>query len=298
MTDFELGWGDEDEPAQAADTLTAADQSRQEKQAAQIAAAVNTAVDAARPGLDKVPDPVEPAGEGELTAAEAERLRLCNEGIDLGNRAWFIQGKALDTVATGRLFRTTPHRLEPGRTYATIEEWAEIEKGISVGQCSKLRAAWDIGEVLAARGFQPNPGQVREIIPVKTAFGLKAAVAVYVMVADAAGSDRITAARLRETVKLLPGDLELDQDDDVDVLAKTIKGVLVSEAPAPTPAAIPPAIHRAVDRRALDLANVLDRGRIPRTEVQRHLLEAFADPDDTAVYDAVLDRLRKANKKQ
>ncbi|MEU5748278.1 hypothetical protein ABZ804_22400 [Streptomyces sp. NPDC047726] len=294
MSDFNLGWGDEEEPDQTADTLTAVDRTRQDKQAAQLA----SAVEAARPGLDKVPDPVEPAGEGELTAEEQERLRLCDEGIDLGNQAWFIQGKALDTIATGRLFRATPHKLEPGRNYATIEEWAEVEKGVSVGQCSKLRAAWDIGEVLAARGFKPNPGQVREIIPVKTAFGLNAAVAVYVMVADAAGPSKITAARLRETVKMLPGDLELDQDDDVDVLAKTIKGVLVNEAPAVALPAIPAAVHRAVERRALDMANVLDRGRIPRTEVQRHLLEAFADPDDTVVYDAVLDRLKKAHKQQ
>ncbi|MGW2550023.1 hypothetical protein [Streptomyces sp. NPDC001635] len=301
-SDFDLGWGDEDEPEATADTLTAVDTGRDEKhqltQAKLIADQVAAAVEEAQPGLHKIPDPVEPAGDGALTDEEAERFRLCNDGIDLGNVAWFIQGKSLDTVAVGRLFRATPHRLEPHRTYSTIEEWAETEKGISNSQCSKLRAAWEIGEVLAARGYTSNPGQVREIVPVRNAFNLNAAIGLYVLVAETVGSDQVTAARLRETVKMLPGDLELDDEDDPEALAKVIQGVLVGELPAtPTPApAIPAAVRRAVDRRAVELADALDRGRIPRSEVQRHLLEAFADETDTTVFEAVLERMKQAGK--
>ncbi|MFB7403422.1 hypothetical protein ACFCZR_24920 [Streptomyces rubiginosohelvolus] len=266
-----------------------------DRQAA-IEQVVAIAVEEARPGLRKIPDPVEPAGEGELTADEEVRLQECNDGVDLGNTAWFIQGKALDTIATGRLFRTTPHKLEPERCYATIEEWAEVEKGISVGQCSKLRAAWEIGEVLVARSHQTNPGQVREIVPVRNAHGLNASVAVYEMVADNAPNGKVTAELLRRMVKLLPGDLELDQGEDVDTVSKTIQGAIVGQAQpetAPAVPAIPPAVRRAVDRRAVDLANVLDRSRIPRAEVQRHLLEAFADDSDPTVYEAVLARMRQ-----
>ncbi|MGW3627611.1 hypothetical protein [Streptomyces sp. NPDC000880] len=296
-TEFELGWGNEDEPEETANTLTAVDTTRdaqhRQTQATLIAEHVAAAVEEARPGLDKIPDPVEPAGEGELTAEEEQRFALCTDGIALHDIAWFMLGKSLDTIATGRLFRRTPHKLEPERYYATIEEWAEVEKGISVSQCSKLRAAWELGEVLMARGYSSNPGQVREIVPVKNAYGLNGAIAVYVLVADTVGTDKVTADRLRQTVKMLPGDLQLDQDDDPDVLAKTIKGVLVGELPAsPTPA-IPPAVRRAVDRRAVDLANFLDRSRIPRTEVERHLLEAFADEDDNTVFEAVLGRMKK-----
>ncbi|MGY4936031.1 hypothetical protein ACWD7T_34070 [Streptomyces sp. 900116325] len=299
-SDYDLGWGEEEEPQETANTLTAVDTGRDKKQkqnqAKLIAEQVEAAVEAVRPGLDKIPDPVEPAGEGALTPEEEERFRLCNDGIDLGNKAWFIMGKALDTAAVGRLFRNTPHKLEPERCYATIEEWAPLEKGISVGQCSKLRAAWELGEVLAARGYNANPGQVREIVPVRNAFNLNAAIAVYVLAVDTVGADKVTAERLREVVKMLPGDLQLDEDDDPDVLAKTIKGVLVGELPPSGVPAIPPAVKRAVDARAIALANDLDRGRIPRAEVQLHLLQAFADEDDPTVFNAVLDRMKQAGK--
>jgi hypothetical protein len=259
-------------------------------------AAIDAAVEEARPGLHKIPDPVEPAGEGELTDEELQRFKECDDGIDLGNQAWFIQGKALDTIAVGRLFRDTPHKLEPHRNYETIEEWAPLEKGVSVGQCSKLRAAWAIGEVLAARGFDANPGQVREIVPVRNAFNLNAAIAVYVLVADTWGKDKVTAERLRNTVKMLPGDLKLDEDEDVDALAKTIKGVLVEELQPAASRAIPPAVTRAVDKRAIGIADALNRPRIPRSEVTLRLMEAFADPEDSTVYDAVLERMQEAEK--
>ncbi|MFF1600720.1 hypothetical protein ACFVYV_24980 [Streptomyces mirabilis] len=259
-------------------------------------AAIAAAVEEAKPGLHKIPDPVEPAGEGALTDEEQVRYRECLDGVDLGNQAWFIQGKALDTIAVGRLFRDTPHKLEPHRNYETIEEWAPLEKGISVGGCSKLRAAWAIGEVLAARGFDANPGQVREIVPVRNAFNLNAAIAVYVLVADTWGKDNVTAERLRNTVKMLPGDLQLDEDEDVDALAKTIKGVLVEELQPAASRAIPPAVTRAVDKRAIGIADALNRPRIPRSEVTLRLMEAFADPEDTTVYDAVLDRMQQAEK--
>ncbi|MFJ2225643.1 hypothetical protein ACIOFY_37075 [Streptomyces anulatus] len=280
------------------DRLARNGRTTEEEREAAEAARINDAVEEARPGLHKIPDPVEPAGEGELTPDEQERLQACNDGVDLGNTAWFIQGKALDTIATGRLFRTTSHKLEPGRCYRTIEEWAEIEKGISVGRCSKLRAAWEIGEVLVARSHPTNPGQVREIVPVKNAHGLNAAVAVYEMVADNAPNGKVTADLLRRMVKLLPGDLELDQDEDVDAVSRTIQGAIVGQAQpeiASAPA-IPPAVRRAVDRRAIGLADKLNRSRIPRTEVERHLFEAFADDTDFTVYEAVLARMQEAAK--
>ncbi|MEV8344507.1 hypothetical protein ACFVHQ_22615 [Actinomycetes bacterium NPDC127524] len=298
--DFEVGWGDEGEPDRTADTLNDVDTRREAKrkktQDVDITAAIEQAVEEARPGLHKVPDPVEPAGEGELTDEERQRYEECLDGVDLGNVAWFIQGKALDTIAVGRLFRDTPHKLEPERNYDTIEEWAPLEKGISVGQCSKLRAGWEIGEVIAARDYKSNPGQVRELVPVKNAFGLKAAIAVYVLVVEAVGADKVTAERVRDTVKLLPGDLKLDEDEDVDALARTIKGVLVEELQPAASRAIPPAVTRAVDQTAIKIANALDRPRIPRSEVTLRLMEAFADPEDTTVFDVVLDRMKEAEK--
>lgn len=293
---FDVEWDDAEKPRETAAALSRTEQRVTTERQRTVEQQVAAAVEAVKPGLHKIPDPVEPAGEGALTDEEQKRYRECLEGVDLGNQAWFIQGKALDTIATGRLFRDTPHKLEPERNYRTIEEWATLEKGISVGQCSKLRAGWEIGEVLAARGYQVNPGQVREIVPVKNAYNLNAAVAVYVLVAESVGTGKVTAERLRETVKMLPGDLELDQDDDVDTLAKTIQGVLVDEIQPQVSRAIPPAVTRAVDKRAINIADALNRPRIPRSEVTLRLMEAFADPDDTTVYEAVLERMKAAEK--
>ncbi|MFG2408709.1 hypothetical protein ACGFR8_31080 [Streptomyces brevispora] len=281
----------------AANALAKGSRTTEEEREAAVAARIEAAVEEVRPGLDKIPDPVEPAGEGELTAEELERLELCEHGIALHKTAWFMAGKSLDTVATGKLFRRTQHKLEPERCYTTIEEWAEVEKGISVSKCNQWRAAWEIGEVLMARKYDAVPGQVRELVPVKNTYGLNAAVAVYVLVADTVGADKVTAARLRETVKLMPGDLKLEDDEDPDVLAKTIKGVLLGELPPSGVPAIPPTVTRAVDARAIALANNLDRGRIPRSEVQLHLLQAFADEKDSTVFDAVLERMKQAGKK-
>ncbi|WP_108934592.1 hypothetical protein [Streptomyces ardesiacus] len=301
-SEYDLSWGDEDEPDTAADTLTVVDTIRDEKQqqnqAKLIAERVEAAVEEVRPGLDKIPDPVEPAGEGALTPEEEERLRQCKDGIDLHDLAWVMAAKALDTMAVGRLFRTTPHKLEPERCYDTIEEWAEVEKGISVSKCNQWRAAWPIGEVLMARGYETNPGQIRELVPVKNAYSLNAAVAVYVLVANVEGPDKVTAARLRETVKLMPGDLKLEDDEDPEALATTIKGVLLGELPPSGVPAIPPAVKRAVDTRAIALANELDRGRIPRAQVQLHLLQAFADEKDPTVFNAVLERMKAEEKAQ
>ncbi|MBZ6253659.1 hypothetical protein KVH27_35510 [Streptomyces olivaceus] len=282
----------------AADRLAKGSRATEKEREAAVLARVEAAVEEAQPGLHKIPDPVEPAGEGVLTAEEEERFRLCQDGIDLHTIAWFMMGKSLDTVATGRLFRATPHKLEPERCYETIEEWAEVEKGISVSKCNQYRAAWPIGEVLTARGYEANPGQVRELVPVKNAFNLNAAVAVYVLVADTVGGGKVTAGRLRETVKLMPGDLKLDDEEDPEALAKTIKGVLLGELPPSGIPAIPPAVKRAVDSRAISLADELNRGRIPRAQVQLHLLQAFADEEDPTVFNAVLERMKQEDKEQ
>jgi hypothetical protein len=300
---FDLGWGDEEEPEQAADTLTAVDTTRdtqrQKNQATLIAEHVAAAVEEARPGLDKIPDPVEPAGEGELTAEEKERLDKCVGGVELLSTAFWVAGKSLDTMAVGRLFRRLPHKLEPSRYYETIEEWAWLEHGIKQSRCSKLRAAWSLGEVLAARGYNAPEGQVRELVPLKNKHGLNAGVAMYEIAVEQFGADKVTADRLRDLVKLLPDDLALKDDEDADQIARLLGTVLEGAEPKELPVStgIPAEVRRSVDRRALDLANVLNRGRIPRTEVERHLLEAFADETDPVVFDAVLARMKNGEKK-
>jgi hypothetical protein len=302
MKDFELDdWDDDNASTNAATSLTRTaervDQERQELTEKALAERITTAVNAARPGVDKIPDPVEPAGAGDLTAEEQERLDACVAGIELLSTATWVAGKSLDTVATGRLFRKLPHKLEPDRCYTTIEEWAEIEHGISRSRCSQLRDGWQIGEVLNARGYKAPEGQVRELVPLFKRHGLKAAVGVYEMVVQHFGSDKVTAKRLRETVNLLPGDLALSDDDDVNVIAQSLAGAIEGATPpAPKPStALPAELKKDVDRRSVELADRLERGRIPRNEVLTHLLAAFVDEKDPRVFNAVLARMKASS---
>ncbi|GAA2100537.1 hypothetical protein GCM10009801_73140 [Streptomyces albiaxialis] len=298
--DFGLTWGDPDESEETADALATVDTTREQRQQAQaeeVARQVEAAVEAATPSLSKIPDPVAPAGDGPLTVEERERRDRCEEGIDLLNKAYYIAGKSLDTMAVGRLFRDLPHKEDPARCYETIEEWAWVEKGLRQSRASKLRAGWELGEILAARGYDAPLGQVLELVPVKNAHGIPVAVGVYELVVKSAGAAGVTAARLREVVRMLPGDLALKDEDPMEI-AKTLQGQLVAEepgrAPAPAAPAVPREVRQSVDRRAVMLADRLDRGRIPRGELMLHLLRAFADDQDSTVFDAVLARMKEA----
>ncbi|MER8103848.1 hypothetical protein [Kitasatospora sp. NPDC094016] len=295
------GWDDEDATEAAVKTLVnTSKRATEERRSAadqDMAERIKKAVEAARPGLDKIPDPVEPSGDGDLTPEEEERLAACVEGVELLSTAYWVAGKSLDTIAVGRLFRRLPHKLEPTRCYTTIEEWAGVEHGIKQSRCSKLRAGWELGEVLNASGYTAPEGQVRELVPLKNRHGLKAALGVYQLVVEAVGADKVTAERIRETVRLLPGDLALSDDDDPQVIAHVLHDAIEAAEPAePKPsAALSTELKRDVDRRAVALADRLDRGRIDRQEVLGHLLAAFADESDNRVFDAVFERMKKAS---
>lgn len=295
--DFELdGWDDDEDATKAATSLAHTAQlvaeERQTLTEQALAERIAAAVNAARPGLDKVPDPVAPAGTGDLTVEEQERFDACTAGVELLSTATWVAGKSLDTIATGRLFRATPHKLEPGRCYETIEEWATIDRSISRSRCSQLRDGWQLGEVLNARGYKAPEGQVRELVPFLKQHGLKAAVGVYELVVQDVGADKVTAGRLRETLKLFPGDLALSDEDDVNVIAQSLAGAIEGAEPsAPQSTGLSAELRRDVDRRAVALADQLDRGRIPRAEVLTHLLSAFADEADPRVFDVVRERM-------
>ncbi|MET9402094.1 hypothetical protein [Kitasatospora sp. NPDC002965] len=300
--DYEIDGWDDDEATEAAvktleNTSRRAAEERRSAADQEMAERIKKAVDAARPGLDKVPDPVEPSGDGDLTPQEEERLAACVAGVELLSTAYWVAGKSLDTMAVGRLFRRLPHKLEPSRCYATIEEWASVEHGIKQSRASKLRAGWELGEVLNASGYKAPEGQVRELVPLKNRHGLKVAVGVYQLVVTAVGADKVTAERIRETVRMLSGDLALSDADTPEVIVHTLNEAIGSaEPPQPKPsAALPAELKRDVDRRAVALADRLDRGRIDRQVVLGHLLAAFADEDDSRVFDAVFDRMKKAS---
>uniref|UniRef100_UPI003F492131 hypothetical protein n=1 Tax=Streptomyces sp. CA-136453 TaxID=3240050 RepID=UPI003F492131 len=312
MTNFDdVGWGDEDVADVVADALRdgeatvkedreSADVVRRQDHEAQIDAAVARAVEAATPGLDKIPAPYEPSGDGELTSEDERNLAACMAGVELLNTGYWIAGKSLATMATARLFRKLKHKDRPGEFYTRIEDWAWWEHSLRLSKVNKLMASWDIAEELARRGFNPPEGQVRELVPLRNKHGMNAAIGLYEFVHQATGG-KLTAANLRQTVAILPGDLALKDDDGPAVIQQkltelTADGAEQAENAAPRgTSTLPVQLKRGVDRRAIALADKMGRGRIPRADVIVKLLEAFADEQDTRVFDAVYERMKSAS---
>lgn len=300
---FEITWGDEDTASDVADSLDdgEARQAEQRRKAEldhqrETEARIAAAEEAARPGLEKIPRPYAPSGDGPLTVEDERNRQACIAGIKLLDTAYWIAGKAMDTMATARLFRDLPRRDNPEECYTTIEDFLDQEFDIKVTTASKLRAAWEIAEELHKRGYDAPEGQVRHIVPVRNRYGLMAAVVLYEMVAQ--NTPRVTGAVLAQVVKMLPDDLPIESEEDPQVIQQTLEQALPKDDSAQQSqpsrgTALPAQLKRVVDKRALTLADKIGRGRITRHELLAHLLEAFADDQDSRVFDAVLDRMRE-----
>lgn len=290
--DWDLGWDDDDASSSAATSLGKTEKRLDAQRTAELA----SAVEAARPSLDKVPAPYQPSSDGDLTPTDEAALGACRAGVELLSTAYWIAGKSLDTIATARLFRALPHREKPNQCYTTIEDWAWHEHSLKVGKVERLRAAWEIAEELLKRGYNPPEAQVREIVPLRRRHGVMAAVGMYELVAESV-EGRLTAAHLREAVAMLPGDLQLSEDVPVPVLKEELYDAITAapeKAPAAAPSrGLPRQLKVGVERRAIALADQIGRKRIPQTEVLTHVLEAFADETDPRVFDVVLERMKQ-----
>ena len=289
--DDEIEWEDDDDSKAVAKSLGRGTR----KAAAERNKATgtgNAAPAVGPPALETIPDPYEPTGDGELTTTDRANLEACQAGVRLLDTAHWIAGKALDTIATARLFRQMPHRDHPERCYETIEEFALTEFDMSRSQCTKLRAAWPVAQALAKKGVHAPESQVREIVPVARQYGTDAAVILYGYVADV--TDRVTAAALREAVSVLPVDLADDEEGVHQALKEAAAGEIQPKQLPGKTTTLPAQLGRDVDRRAITLADELNRGRIARAEIVRQCLEAFTDPEDRTVFDAVRKRLQTA----
>ncbi|MFI1386306.1 hypothetical protein [Embleya sp. NPDC020886] len=131
-----------------------------------------------------------------------------------------------------------------------------------------------------------------ELLPFRNRHGLTAAIGVYELVAQAVGADKVTAGRLRESLALLPGDLTIGEDDPAAV-AQSLAGVIEgTQPPAPTPStALPSALQRDVDRRAVALADRFDRGRIPAAK-SWCICRPRSPTRGPRVFEAALERMK------
>ncbi|WP_327425661.1 hypothetical protein OG612_42725 (plasmid) [Streptomyces sp. NBC_01527] len=144
--------------------------------------------------LESIPLPRPPAGEGELSSDEEETFEACKAGVDNLHKAFWIAGKALETMKAGNLHRNSG--------VPNFADFIWINWEISESHSQRLMAEWRIGEALASLGWKPRESQVRELTPVAKSNGEDAAVAVYDTLAREGG--RVTSSALKDVVKQLP----------------------------------------------------------------------------------------------
>jgi hypothetical protein len=150
---------------------------------------------AADPGgldLDAVPAPYTTLGDAALDDRERADLETCERAVAGLQRALAVAGKALATIHQARLYR---------ESHATFEAYVEERWGMKRAHAYRLIEAWPVAAALSPIG-DTNEAQVRELLPAVKRHGLEAARAVYEELREQGG--RVTAARIREAVRVLP----------------------------------------------------------------------------------------------
>ncbi|MFG2630780.1 hypothetical protein [Streptomyces sp. NPDC048473] len=169
--------------------------------------------------LESIPLPRHPAGDGELSSDEEETFEACKAGVDNLHKAFWIAGKALETMKTGNLHRNSG--------VPNFADFIWINWEISESHSQRLMAEWRIGEALAGLGWRPRESQVRELTPVAKSHGEDAAVAVYDTLARDGG--RVTSSALKDVVRQLPA---IPSDAAPADVVRAVRGILEASVPA------------------------------------------------------------------
>jgi hypothetical protein len=293
MSEWEIGWDDNGSGTKVATSLDrAAQKTRGKRGQPNPEIPPPTSASQMLPSLQRVPDRYEPTGDEELTEQDEVNLQQCLAGIALLDAASWIAGKALDTIATARLFRRMPRKDDPTKFYDTIEQFAEIHCGMSRSKHTRLRATWEIAAKLASKGLPTVEGQLRHLTPMRGGYGVNAAVTYFELLHELYG-DALTGEIIRKAVGLLPEGLDLGSAPEKQ-LAAILAGLNTQgDERQPKTTGLPVSLRREVDRRAIRLADALNSSRLPRNTVIQALLEAFTDDHDETVYNVVLSRLRR-----
>ncbi|MGW2841817.1 hypothetical protein ACWCWD_29030 [Streptomyces sp. NPDC001493] len=147
--------------------------------------------------LASIPSPYQPHGTDELSDEERQDLAVCKAGVDNLHQAFWIAGKALETMSTAQLHR------EENPNFA---EWIWEKWEISESQLHRLKDEWRVGEALANLGHKPLEYHVRKMTELRRQTSDKVAITVY---------DTIVRCRTRVT-----GDLVEKVVNDLGVLPK------------------------------------------------------------------------------
>jgi hypothetical protein len=248
--------------------------------------------------LSDLPEPVEtPNATGDLSDEEEEILALCMRGVRQFEEAWWVMGKAMANINSRRLYR---------KTHATFEDFARDTFNKSRPLAYEEMTSYKIGELLSARADKafesdsndlsaradiPSIGKkaAGALNPITKDYGADVSIAVHETIKDAAGN-AVTVKALTGIVQQLPrrNERALSQEE----LTALARELATADPEAGQDDDGGAELRRAVALRSRELADELKRGRMPRAELTRTLLEAFADQEDTRVYRALARWIR------
>lgn len=248
--------------------------------------------------LADLPEPVEtPHATGDLSDEEEQILALCMRGVRQFEEAWWVMGKAMANISSRRLYR---------KTHATFEDFARDTFNKSRPLAYEEMTSYKIGELLSARADKAFESESNDLSaradtpsigkkaagalnPITKDYGPEVSIAVHETIKDTAGN-AVTVKALTGIVQQLPRRKEkaLTQEELTALARELATGESRSDQPEDGDAAL----RSAVALRSRELADELKRGRMPRPELTRTLLEAFADEEDPRVYRALVRWIR------
>ncbi|MGA5220917.1 hypothetical protein ACPCAE_33275 [Streptomyces cinereoruber] len=245
------------------------------------AAAKEAGADGSALTLESIPDPTVHADPGQpLTDDDLKDFTVCESAVRSHHASYWLTGKALDAIARRHLYRAQYATFD-----ALLEDW-----DVSLADSSRMRRGWPLAARLLPDVPKLTRSHVEALLPIVERYGVEAAATLHRLLRE--NLPKVTAKAITEVVRELPG--PQNGADPVGQLQEQAEKVLTDpdqetndEEPADDAA-----LRQAVTRRARQLADDLKRGRIPARELNRTLAEAFADPDDTRVYAALLRWMR------
>ncbi|MFD3701185.1 hypothetical protein ACFWUZ_34560 [Streptomyces sp. NPDC058646] len=241
-----------------------------------LARKTTAAVDPAALTLETLPDPsIAASSDQPLTDAERKDLAVCESVIRSHHASYWMTGKALDAVANRHLYRAEYPTFE-----ALLEDW-----DVTLADSSRMRRGWPLAARLLPDVPKLTRSHVEALLPIVEQYGVEAAATLHGLLREAL--PKVTAKAITEVVRELPGP-QNDGDPTEQIREQAEKALTEPDQDQSDDEPADAALRQAVSRRARQLADDLKRGRIPRRELNRTLAEAFADPNDTRVYQALV----------
>ncbi|MFC9431657.1 hypothetical protein [Streptomyces sp. NPDC056987] len=225
--------------------------------------------------LASIPAPYQPHSEDELSDQERQDLDACKAGVDNLHNAFWIAGKALETMSTAQLHR------EENPNFA---DWVWEQWEISESQLYRLIDEWRVGEALANLGHKPLEYHVRKMTELRRQTSDKVAITVY---------DTIVRCRPRVTGELVEKVVNglgfLPKDTDAADVGSRVRGLLETPDEADN------------KKKSDDVPDVSSLGNdSPKGESSRKPSNSKADPlatKDLERLENTLAALQEASKK-